>query len=48
VRITALAAQESRSFVKIEIEVPPALSIAPTLFAANRNASRISQPRIAE
>src|SRR5436309_15110396 len=40
IRITALAAQESRKLLKIAIEVPPASLTAFSLVAANRKASR--------
>src|SRR5262245_603287 len=48
IRITLFAAQESSEVVKIEIEVPPASLTAPGSLTANRNASRMTQPAIAE
>src|SRR5207247_286117 len=47
IRMTALAAQESRSSVMTGIEPPPPLVMAPTWFAASSTASSTNRPRIA-
>src|SRR5215216_7778146 len=47
-RITSFAAQESRALVKIAPTKPALLLTAPTCVAANRKASRTSQPITAD
>src|SRR6266511_5715308 len=44
IRITIFAAHGSNEVVKIDSEVPPELPMAFTCVAANRNASKTSQP----